>query len=394
MFRKLFPWAIAALIVVMAIAGCSKKPSEYAEEIPDNYAPSSITTYPDTVKVTVKWIRNSEAEAQAGFGGYYVYCTSRSLTYYGTTTDSVVGLAQLPAESLAYFQVQGSPFTGIDQAVVTHAYDPLTETQVQLKRGTKYYFYVRTMVDGELSWASNWSWSSPRPEGDAKIFAFVPFDTMAGDSGLYGALEFRRNTGAGTITPVLYRTPITVWRDTMIDSTVIPVDTTITPLGYDSVLCGYMDCPMENDSIYLKRVKIDSAGNTLINVRNKKYVGPMEAPVIATDIVAKKISATQVELQSPQVNTAIPVSGFWGTTGKENYIQILPSGWAACTSEPFLTTSTSIVLNVGETGNVYQFRTIDGYYVKIRIDGVETDGNSIRVTFHYAFQMAAGVKSF
>ena len=121
----------------------------------------------------------------------------------------------------------------------------------------------------------------------------------------------------------------------------------------------------------------------------------MEAPVIAIDIVAKKISATQVELQSPQVNTAIPVSGFWGTTGKENYIQTLPGGWAACTTEPFLATATSIVLNVGETGNVYQFRTIDGYYVKIRIDGVTAAGNnSIKVAFHYAYQMAAGVKSF
>lgn len=393
MFRKLFPWAIAALIVVMAIAGCSKKPSEYAEEIPDNYAPSSIATYPDTVKVTVKWIRNSEAEAQAGFGGYYVYCTSRSLTYYGTTTDSVVGLAQLPAESLAYFQVQGSPFTGVDQAVVTHAYDPLTETQVQLKRGTKYYFYVRTMVDGELSWASNWSWSSPRPEGDAKIFAFVPFDTMAGDSGLYGCLELRRVTSNMTISPLLlpYKVPITTWRDTLIDSTQVPPVTIVTPSGHDSVICGFMDQP--GDTLWYKRSKIDSLGNTVFHYMKYKYLGTMNASVTAIDLVAKKISATQVELQSPMTNTAIPMSGFWGTTGKENLIQTLPGGWDACTSVPFLSTSYNVVLNVGETGNVYQFYT-GGYYVKIRIDGVEAYGNSIRVTFHYAFQMAAGVKSF
>jgi hypothetical protein len=382
---------MAALIVVLAVAGCSKKPSEYEDEIPDNFAPSSIATYPDTLKVTVKWVRNSDAEAQAGFGGYYVYCTSRSLTYYGTSTDSIVGLAQLPAESLAYFQVSGTPFTGTDEAVVTHAYDPLTGNQVQLKRGTKYYFYVRTMVDGQLSWASNWSWSSPRPEGDAQIFAFVPFDTVAGDSGLYGALELKRNTTTMTINPILYRVPITVWRDTLIDSTQVPPVITITPSGHDSVICGYMDFDL--DSLPTKRVKVTESGNTVFRIGKQRYLGPMNAAVTAIDLIAKKISATQVELQSPMTNDAIPMSGFWGTTGKENLIQSLPGGWAAGTSVPFLATSYTATVTVGETGTTYQFWA-SGYYVKIRIDSVEVDGNSIRVTFRYAYQMAAGVKSF
>jgi len=386
MFRKLFPWAITALIMVLVIVGCSKKPSEYADGLATNYAPSSMSTYPDTVKVTVKWVRNSDAEAQAGFGGYYVYCTSRTVTYYGTETDSIVGLAQLPDDSLQYFQVPGCPFSSIDSVAVTN--DPLTG--IKLVRGTKYYFYVRTMVDGELSWASNWSWSSPRPEGDAKIFAFVPFDILAGDSGLYAALELKK-TIALSISPVLYRTPITTWRDTLIDSTLIPPVTTITPSDHDSVICGYLP----EDTLFIKRVKVDSAGNVIFRIKTKKPVGPMIASVWAIDIVAKKISATQVELQSPQVNTAIPMSNFWGTDGKENYIQTLPGGWAACTTDPFYTTSTSVVLNVGESGNVYQFYISGGYYVKLRIDSVTAAGNnSIKVAFHYAYQLAAGVKSF
>jgi hypothetical protein len=385
MFRKLFQWALAALMVVLVVAGCSKKPTEYADTLADNYAPSSIATYPDTVKVTVKWVRNSDAEAQAGFGGYYVYCTSRSLTYYGTSTDSIVGLAQLPAESLAYFQVPGSPFTGTDEAVVTHAYDPLTGSQVQLKTGTKYYFYVRTMVDGELSWASNWSWSSPRPEGDAKIFAFVPFDTAAGDSGLYGALELKQDRIAWKINPKLFRTPINTWRDTLIDSTLIPPVTTII----DSAVCGYLA-----DTLYwTRRSKVDSSGTIVIHRWGyvRKTILPDTVRVI--DLIAKKISANQVQLQSPMTNDAIPMSGIWGTTGKENLIQPLPGGWAAGTSVPFSATSYTATVTVGETGTTYQFYT-GGYYVKIRIDSVEVDGNSIRVTFRYAYQMVAGVKSF
>ncbi|MBI4727144.1 hypothetical protein HY768_07985 [candidate division TA06 bacterium] len=392
MFRKLIPWAMAALIVVFVMTGCSKKPSEYAEGLPDNFAPSSIATYPDTVKVTVKWVRNSDAEAQGGFGGYYVYCTSRHLEYYQSTTDSIEGLTQLLPESLVYFQVSGSPFTGVDEAVVTHVYDALTGSTVNLKRGVKYYFYVRTMVDGELSSATDWSRSSPRPEGDASIFAFVPFDTLAGDSGLYGALELKQNLTALTINPTLYRIPITIWRDTLIDSTKVPPVITITPSDHDSVLCGYMDLP--DDILNLRRAKIDSAGNTVFHIWNSRYVGPMAAPVAAIDIIAKKLNATQCSLQIPQTNTAIPMSNFWGTDGKENYIQILPGGWAASTSVPFLTTSHGAVVTVGETGTVYQFYVAGGYYVKIRVDSVTAAGNSIKVTFHYAYQLVAGVESF
>ena len=112
MFRKLFPWAMAALIVVLVLAGCSKKPTQYVDTIPTNYAPSSVTAYPDTVKVTVKWVRNTEAEAQSGFGGYYVYCTSRSMTYAGTATDSVVGLAKLPPTVCSIFRFPAARLPG------------------------------------------------------------------------------------------------------------------------------------------------------------------------------------------------------------------------------------------------------------------------------------------
>jgi hypothetical protein len=395
MFRKLLPWMMAALMVVLVITGCSKKPAGPEDDSAINYAPASIVAYPDTVNVTVKWARNSEAEAQSGFGGYYVYCTSRSMTYAGGTTDSVVGLAQLPPESLQYFQVPGCPFVGIDSVVVTQ--DPLFMTA--LKRGTKYYFYVRTMVDGELSWASNCSWSSPLAQGDAKIFAFVPFDTLAGDSGLYAGLELKKSTaGTGAIIPTLTpRIPVTVWRDTLIDSTAVPPTMIVTPATHDSVICGYLLIDKKyrgasGDTLAKKTVVIIQSGKAVHKIRNYALV-TMSTRVAAIDLVAKKLSATQVVLQSPMVNDAIPTSNSWGADGKDVLIQYLPGGWNISIPQAFLPTSQSIVLNVGESGNAYQLY-ISGCYVKIRVDEVLAVGNSIKVTFHYSYQMVAGIKSF
>lgn len=390
MFRKLFPWAMALLLIVMVVAGCSKKPGEYADTLATNYAPNSIVTFPDTVNVTVQWARNSDAEAQAGFGGYYVYCTSRHLEYYQSTVDSIVGLAQLPAESLQYYQVAGSPFTGVDQVVVTQLYDS-TGNVTNLKRGTKYYFYVRTMVDGELSWAANWSRSSPRPEGDAEIYAFVPFDTTTGAKGLYSVLELKVN---GTVTDTnLYKVPISNWRDTLIDSTAAPVTTTYTPASGDSVLCGYWP----DTSLVTRRsiVWTDTTHTqTIINKLKTRSVAAMLTPITVANLVAKKISATQVELWSPDVNTAIPFPNYWGTSGLETLIQDLPGGWGASVPSTFSTTAHSIMLTVGESGNAYQLKITGNYYLKIRVDSVTALGNSIKVNFRYAYQLVSGFQSF
>lgn len=404
MFRKLFPWAMAALIVVLVIAGCSKKPTPYAETIDTNYAPSSVTAYPDTVKVTVKWARSSEAEAQSGFGGYYVYCTSRSLTYAPpSTVDSIVGLAQLPPESLQYFQVPGCPFSGIDSAVVTN--DPTTGNK--LVRGQKYYFYVRAMVDGQLSWAANWSRSSPRPEGDADIYAFVPFDTTSGAKGLFSVLELKRSVTS--IIDSLYKVPISTWRDTLIDSTGYTIDTTVTPhdtiyvppvvtttytpASRDSVLCGYWP----DTSLVTRRSKVwtdTTHTQTIINKLKRKSFASIMAPINVANLVAKQISATQVELWSPDINTAIPYPNYWGTSGLETLIQTLPGGWVTSVPATFSSSAHSITLNVGESGNAYQLRLIGSYYAKIRVDSVTTSGNSIKVSFHYAYQLVSGFQSF
>lgn len=391
MFRKLFPWAMAALIVVLVIAGCSKKPTPYQETTAENYAPSSFIAYPDTGKVTVKWARNTEAEAQSGFGGYYVYCTSRS-----------GGLAELQPDSLQYFQVPDCPFTGIDSAVVTH--DP--NTGIKLTRGQRYYFYVRTMVDGEVSWASNWARSSPRPEGDADIYAFVPFDTTAGAKGLYSVLAIKR--GATSISDSLYKVPISSWRDTLVDSTgftidtmVTPHDTTIVPVttyfpAYDSVLCGYW----QDTSLVTKRVvKRDTIIWTKIDtvVFNKRSVRILVSPETLATLVAKKISATQVVLWSPDVNTAVPDIKGWNSRGSETLIQSLPGGWGTSVPTVFNSTSQAETLTVGETGNAYQLKinsADSSYYAKIRVDSVTTSGNSIKVSFHYAYQLVTGFQSF
>lgn len=372
---------MAALIIVLVIAGCSKKPSEVVSEA--NYAPSSFIAYPDTVKVTVKWVRNTEAEAQSGFGGYYVYCTSRS-----------GGLAELQPDSLQYFQVPGCPFTGVDSAVITS--DPATN--IKLSKGQKYYFYVRTMVDGEVSWAADWARSAPRPEGDAEIYAFVPFDTTAGAKGLYAVLALIRKgttTSDTSVVDSLFKVPTSSWRDTLIDSTASPVVTAYTPTVGDSVLCGYW----ADTSLVTRRVirwNSDSTKKDTVSLK-RRSVFTLVAPETLATLVAKKISATQVELWTPDVNTAVPDIKGWNSRGLETLIQTLPGGWGTSVPTEFYSTSQAVTMTVGETGNAYQMKIKDGdysYYAKIRVDSVTTLGNSIKVNLHYAYQLVSGFDSF
>jgi hypothetical protein len=390
MFRKLLPLALVLLILAsMAIIGCSKKPSDYEPDT--DYGPTSIMAYPDTAKVTIKWVRNSEAEAQSGFGGYYVYCTSRRIADVNNN-DSIVGLTLLPAESLAYFQVPGCPLSGTDSVVVTS--DPTTGGA--LLQGTKYYFYVRTSVDGELSWASQWAWSSPRPENNASIYSFVSFDTLAPDTmGQWANLQVTKlNT--------LYKIPIVAWRDTVIDSTATPVTVTIRPATYDTMVCGYVAWDSIATKSYIvwgdtSHITKKTVLGAKVHVDTKtKNLNPSRCRVgnlVNVDLVAEKISSTQVRLVCPNVNTAIPEGGAWNE-GRETLIKELPGGWTAYEPVSFLSTDYSVTLTVGQTGGIYQFRTNAGNYGKMRVDSVQTAGNAIKVTFHYAYQMVANLKSF
>ena len=408
---------MAAIIVVLVIAGCSKKPTEYEKTIPINYAPNSLTAYPDTDKVTVKWERNSEAEAQSGFDGYYVYCTSRSLTYYQGTTDSVVGLAQIPAESLQYFQVPGSPFKNIDSVVVTK--DPLTNSN--LTQGQKYCFYVRSMVDGQLSWAGNWAWSCPRPIGYGTIYAFTPpatiSDTMG--MGLYSGFQFKIDS---TVTPyklisTLHKIPTIKWRIKYSDYTYYYPDTltarktyskhfvadtslrTTDSLQADTFVCGYVEwdsLPITFKTVWKNNQDTSQGKAYDVLIRPKYGSGTFVKPLINyIDLELEKVpgNPSQVRLTCPLLVSNIPVSSAWAK-GRETFIQPLPTGYNTAVPVPFNTTSYSVNLNLGETGNVYQLKTAGSNYAKIQIDSVVTSGNTIKVCFRYAYQMAAGIKNF
>jgi hypothetical protein len=414
MFRKLIPWAMTALLVVLVVAGCSKKPSEYEDSLPTNYAPTSLLAYPDTGTVLIKWVRNAEAEAQSGFRGYYVYCTSRSLTGYGSTTDSIVGLAQLPPESLQYFQVPGCPFTGVD--TVTVSKDPLTGTNLAFN--TKYYFYVRTMVDDQLSWAGNWVWSCPRPIGYGTIYAYEPTDITNGKFSCYG---FKNSLLR--YAPAVYQLPTFKWRIKYIDSTYYYPSITTARLTYSKMFVAdtslrYTDTLLADTSV-IGFVEWDSLPVTFKTVwkdkndtsKGKSYdllVRPKKAsltenkPLSETvDLVLERVpgNSSQVRLTSPLTVSNIPASSAW-SKGRETFIQEFPAGYTASVPDPFNTTSYGVILNVGETGNVYQLNVRGSSnfpannYAKIQIDSVVNSGNTIKVCFRYAFQSANGIKNF
>ncbi|MDO9391939.1 MAG: hypothetical protein Q7U71_09235 [bacterium] len=432
MFRKLFPWAMAALIVVLAIAGCSKKPTDYEKTVPVNYAPSGMTAFPDTNNVVIKWTLNAEAESQSGFGGYYVYCTSRYLTGYQSASDSIVGLAQLPAESLQYFQVPGCPFPkGVDSVVVT--VDP-TDGKALVK-GTKYYFYVRSLVDGQLSWAGNWVMSCPRPIGYGTIYAYDLTDLTNGK-----ACGFAFKDKNGLLNPTTYTMPTLSWKITYVDSTPLndiipgPVRTTyskrfvaedeLNPL--DSLIARGLRTTSPADTSVTGFVEWDSLHTNFKTVWKTKpgvdtlYPLGIKAFDIVKqvkydlgsvtnnatllnniDLVLERVAGTtnQVRLACPLVISNIPSSSAW-SKGRETFIQDFPSGYDASIPDVFSVTSYGVVLTLGETGNVYQVNVkgnainAANNYAKIKIDSVVTSGNTIKVCFNYAYQAAIGIKNF
>lgn len=400
---------MAAIVVVLVIAGCSKKPSEYETEV--NYSPSSVTAFPDTSKITIKWAINSEAEAQ-DFGGYYIYCTDRALTASGGS-DSIIGLAQLPAESLQYWQVPGCPFPkGADSVVLSGVgYD--STRIVKFTRGKKYYFYARTMVAGQLSWAANWVRSSPRLERNDSIYAFVPAmvaaDTLASApkvKGLYSVFSYKHALSADplsppSLSPALYKVPLSTWRDTLIDSTASSITFTYTPASHDSVLCGYWP----DTVLPVKRaiVWIDPANTTLgkkiikLNTRKYKSAATKVEPVTIADLVAKYDSPTgTVELQSPSANDAIPDSLGWQADGLSTSIQELSGGWSVSVPNDLITDAPPAIATPGKIYQLVMSRVSGTLYAKIRIDDVVTDPTSgiVKVRFHTAFQLVPGFKSF
>jgi hypothetical protein len=403
MFRKLLPSVLLLLLVgIVALLGCSKKPSD--PEIPVNYAPQGMTAFPDIDKVVVKWTRNSEAESQSGFGGYVVYCTSRRILD-ASDNDSIVGLTLLTEDSLQYFQVPGCPTLG-DSAVVT--VDP-TDGKA-LKQGTKYYFYVRSIVDGQLSWAGNWVWSSPRPIGYGTIYAFTPY-TVPGAVGDSSNFQF----GA---TPKLYATPLIKWRIKYSDVTYYYPDTllinarityskhfvadtslrTTDSLLADTSVCGYVEwdsLPVAFKTVW-KDNKDTSLGKAYDLLVEKKGSDAYVAPLLnSIDLVLEKVpgNPSQVRLTSPTTVTNIPVAAAWNK-GRETQIQSMPAGYGASVPDVFQTGAYSVLLNLGETGNVYQIKTANSNYAKMQIDSVVTSGNTIKVCFRYAYQMAAGIRNF
>lgn len=410
MFRKLFSWATAAIIAVLVIAGCSKKPVDYVPET--DYAPQGMVAFPDTNKVVIKWNINTEAEAQSGFEGYYVYCTSRHLTSYGTENDSIMGLALLPAESLQYYEIPNCPFPkGID--TVSIFVDP--GTKEKLTFGTKYYFYVRSKVDGQLSWASNWVWSCPRPVGYGTVYAFDTTDHTNGKSSCFGF-----KTSNNTIVPQIYTIPTFKWRVQYLDYTWQYPATTVYQNRYskhfisadsshlrvtDSLLAdtsfvGFAEwdsLPKKFSTVW--RSNSDSSLGKMDTLINSWYKSTtLNSPLYNNiDLVLERVTGdpTKVRLTCPLTVSNIPVGSAW-SKGRETFIQDYPAGYEGAIPDAFSDSSYSITLNVGtaDFGKVYQIKTAGLNYAKIKIDSVVASGTTVKVCFHYAYQMAAGIKNF
>ncbi len=382
MTRTLFAICLVLSIVlsVAILAGCSKR-NPVLQEPEDNLAPSGLTAIPDTVKVTLTWTRNTEAEGTAGFSGYYVYCTSR-----------LNGLTQLPPESLQYHQIPNCPYT-TNTAVVTH--DP--RTNQPLIKGTKYYFYVRSMINGELSYASQWAISSPRPEGEGTIYGFVSADSTAPAYGIRSGFHWK--TGASSVITYNIKMPYFVWRESLRVDTVSPYGTNnyeileVTPSANDSCIRGYNaeDTTTTSRRLTWRDTTDHALGTTYTDIH--KHGWAFRDSLALIDLVAE-ISGSQVMLTSPNINSTIPLASAWGAEGKETLIADLPGGWTTPSATDIDPLSRQVTLNVGLTGQAYQLYTYSGKYAKIRIDSVQTVGSTIKVSFHYAYQLVTGVKSF
>jgi|GEM_PF-2078668 hypothetical protein len=357
---------ILMLICVVAVAvimhGCTKK--EIATQaMPDSYAPGTVVAYPfpDSIKIT--WTANAEAEASSGFGGYYVYCTTRPN-----------GFANLQTDSLQYYQV-AEGLKNTYSVTITK----LLSGEV-LKTKTVYYMSVRSMIDGSLSDNSPTVMSSPVVTGSIAVYAYVKDDST------YCFMGFDTTTTGATPGALRAKTQYRVYQDTLEDSTATPVDTTITSYG----TFGMAYRPVSFYRIHWNATQT-ARETVVVRYADKPTIGATSdtVAVVKSDFVFLLTNGgTQVEAMAPNRCTTIHDSRLLRIKGRTTFIDPLTTGWS--TPIPTVTDSfTSMVLTVGQ---MYQIKTGKGHYAKIQIDSLY-DVNTVpgniptkKIVFKYVYQ--------
>ncbi|MBI5806686.1 hypothetical protein HZA73_11700 [candidate division TA06 bacterium] len=333
-----------------------------------DYSPAAVVAYPGVNSITVKWTPNSDAESQSGFGGYYVYCTTRAN-----------GFASLPTDSLIAYQIAGG-LTATDSCT----FDRLKSGEI-LQKGTIYYIAIRSMVDGALSGNSQTVMSSPRPEGIMTLYAYVTGDST------YCMMGFDVNTGLAS----KYKTLNRAYIDSVEDSTATPVSLTVNSYGnfglaYNPpsfIRIGWSVAPAKDTTIVNRHTGVGLLSD--------------QTTASSVDIIAQLAAGgTQVQMISPKFEGILLYDKWiWAFNGRTTVIQDLPGGWR--TSTPSISgDSRSVVLTVG---NAYQILTsrwnpttssFTNYYAKIAVDSlydVVTVPNGIatkKVVLRYAYQTA------
>ena len=354
--RLLMLICICALTVVMH--GCSKR--EMATSVLEtDYSPAAVAAYPGPNSVTVKWTPNTEAESNTGFGGYYVYCTTRT-----------GGFAGLDPDSLINFQIAGG-LTGTDSC----SFDRLKSGEV-LYRGTVYYVAVRSMIDGALTGSSPTVMTSPRPAGTLTIYAYVTGDST------YCMMNFNTTTGLASKFKTLNR----VYVDSIEDSTATPVSITVNSYGnfglaYNPpryIIINWAGAPAKDTTIVRRHTGVGLVSDT--------------TTALAVDLIAQlSAGGAEVKMLSPKSKEiTMQDKWLWAYKGRGTLIQDLPGGWSATT--PSLATDARSVSLV--VGNAYQIKTGYNYYAKIVVDslydvvtapvGVTTK----KIVLRYAYQTA------
>jgi hypothetical protein len=344
----------------MTMHGCSKR--ELATSaIENDYSPAAVAAYPSTNSITVKWTPNSEAETYSGFGGYYVYCTTRAN-----------GFAKLTPDSFKCYEIAAG-LKNVDSCLI----DTLASGEI-LYKGTIYYIAIRSMIDGVLGGNSPTVMSSPRPEGTLTLYAYVTGDST------YCMMSFNSSTGLASRAKTLNR----VYVDSVEDSSATPVSITVNSYG----AFGLAYNPPR--FIRIRRLTSDTTARDTTIIRYHTGVGLASDTTTAQamDIVAQVVaSGTQVQMLSPKSKDIVLYDRWlWNYKGRATLIQYLPGGWRAST--PNITDdSRSVTITAG---NAYQIKTISNYYAKIIVDSlydVNTTPNNIvtkKIVLRYAYQLA------
>jgi hypothetical protein len=326
-----------------------------------DYSPAAVVAYPSTNSITVKWTPNSEAESHAGFGGYYVYCTTRAN-----------GFAGLSADSLVNYQIAGG-LTATDSC----SFDRLASGEI-LYKGTVYYMAVRSMIDGALMGNSPTVMSSPRIEGSLTLYAYVTGDST------YCMMNFNVATGMAS----RYKTLNRVYVDSVEDSTKTPVSLTIN--SYSNFGLAY------NPPSFIRIgwvVPTDTIAKDTTIIRRHTGVGLLsdQNTAIEVDLIAQLAAGGTVQMLSPKSKDVVLYDKWlWAYNGRTSLIQDLPGGWR--TSTPSIASDArSVTLAVG---NAYQIKTSANYYAKIVVDSlydvltIPNNTATKKIVMRYAYQKA------